>query len=181
MKFSEEDKIQVLNLLLDFKLFNKGRAKEIRNLHWADQADLKTRIFDYHYTVRVANSTQTYRQTVFFFYSNNLGLPQFRLRPEKIIHKIGAWLGFDDIDFISHEKFSKELHLTGEDEQLVRHTFSDSILQYFTFHDEWCVEGLNYLLIIYRKHSILPPIEIRRHYESAKNIYKLLLDEGFNV
>lgn len=181
MKFSQKDELQLLKLLLDFKLFRKGGAKKIKNLHWTNHADLKSRIFDYQYTVSTGNSSQTFRQTVFFFYSKHLGLPQFRLQPEKIIHRIGAWLGFEDIDFVAHEKFSKKFHLTGEDEQMVRHTFPDSVLQYFTFHDGWSVEGLNYFLIIYKKHKRLPPIEIRRHYKSAKEIYQLLLDEGFNV
>ncbi len=181
MKFAKDDELRVLRLLLDFRLFRVGGNKKIKHLLWKDTDDLKTRIFDYQYTVSSGNSHQTFRQTVFFFYSKHLGLPSFRLQPEKMIHKIGAWLGFEDLDFESHEKFSKSYHLKGKDEALVRHTFTNSVLQFFTFHPDWTVEGLNYFLIIYKQRKLLSPADIVKHYRTACQIYEVLRDEGFNV
>ena len=181
MQFSEKDEIRVLKLLLDFKLFRIGGSKKLKNLLWINEEDLKTRIFDYQYTVSTGNTSQTYQQTVFFFYSKQLGLPHFRLQPEKFIHKVGAWLGWNDIDFATHEEFSDEYHLTGEDDELVRDTFTEPVLQYFSFKRDWTVEGLNYFLIIYRRSKRLPPPEIARHYRTAKEIFHVLKNEGFNV
>ncbi len=183
MHFSREDGISVLPLLMDFKLFKAGHSKKVKNLLWLDQApkNLKTRIFDYQYTISAGNSHQVHRQTVFFFNSMNLGLPAFRLQPEKLIHKIAAWLGMEDIDFESHEEFSDAYHLKGEDEDLVRHTFSDSVLEYFTFDQGWIVEGLNYFLILYRPHKRLPVSDIKSFYEKAIQVYDLLEKEGFYI
>ena len=181
MQFAKDDKLQVLPLLLDFKLFRIGGAKKIKNLMWQDEEDLRTRIFDYQYTVSTGNSSQTFRQTVFFFYSKELGLPTFRLQPEKLIHKIGSLIGFDDLDFETHEKFSRSYHLKGEDEELVRQTFTDSVLQFFTFNPDWSVEGLNYFLIIYKRNKRFSPADIAKHFRTAHKIFDVLRDEGFDV
>ncbi len=183
MKYAPDDEIRVMRLLMDFKLFGRGRSKKIKHLLWRNEPedDVKLRVFDYQYTVRSGNSSRTYVQTVFFIYSKELGLPQFYLKPENVLHKIGAWLGWDDIDFTSHEQFSNQYLLKGEDEELVRDTFSESVLHYFTFEKDWHVEGLNYFLILYRHGRRLPPKEIQRFYQKGREIYDILKEEGFSV
>ncbi len=183
MQYVESDDQQVLPLLGDFQLFRVGHSRKIKNcLHHNDPStDIKSYIFDYQYTVSSGNSHVTYKRTVFFFNSKNLGLPAFRLQPEKLLHRLSAWLGWDDIDFIEHETFSRQYHLKGDDEDLVRDTFTEEVLHYFTFQKNWCVEGLNYYLIVYRKEKPLPPEKIEKYYTVAKQIYGVLQDKGFRI
>ncbi|MCB0666823.1 MAG: hypothetical protein KDC80_13405, partial [Saprospiraceae bacterium] len=178
-----DDSRQVLNLLKDFKLFSIGHSKKIKNLLWTidTEEDLKSYIFDYQYTVSAGNSHHIHRRTVFFFYSKQLGLPDFRMQPEKFMHRLAGWLGWEDIDFVDHEVFSKQYHLKGGDEELIRDTFTDDVLHYFKFQKNWCVEGLNYFLIVYRNEKRLPPGQIKEYYEVAREIYGILKDKGFRV
>ena len=150
---------------------------------WTDDENLeiRTRIFDYEYTVSAGNSHQKFQRTVFFFNSKKLGLPEFRMQPEKFIHRLAAWLGWNDIDFESHETFSKQYHLTGADEDHIRDTFTDDVLHYFSFQNGWCVEGLNYYLIIYRNDNLLKIEEIDKFYHTANEIYRLLEGKGFSI
>lgn len=183
MDFSADDSLQILNLLKDFKLFGIGHSKKIKNLLWEYdiEGDLKSYIFDYQYTVSAGNSHHIHRRTVFFFYSKKLGLPDFRLQPEKFFHRIAGWLGWEDIDFVEHEVFSRQYHLKGNDEELIRDTFTDDVCHYFQFQKNWCVEGLNYFLIVYRNENRLPVERIKEYYQIAREIYHILKDKGFRV
>ncbi|MDH3649066.1 MAG: hypothetical protein OEQ53_05245 [Saprospiraceae bacterium] len=183
LKYRRRDSLGLLNLLKDFHLFSRGHSKRITNILWKDDVgkDVKVRVFDYRYTIGGGQSSQTISQTVFFVYSKELGLPQFYLKPEHLFHKISAWLGREDIDFIAYPKFSETYFLKGEDEDLVRHTFSENVLHYFTSEQDWHVEGINYFLIVYRGGKKLKPDVVQRFYGKGLEIYDLLKEEGFNI
>jgi hypothetical protein len=183
MQYSRKDRLGELALLKDLQLFKKGHSKRIRHFLWSDDSDTgkKTRIFDYHYTVGGGNSTRIYRQTVFFLFSKELGLPEFYLRPENFFHKIGHWLGKKDINFSTHPEFSDAYFLKGNDEELIRDTFSKKVLHYFTIENDWSVEGLNYFLIVYRHGKLLKPDQISHFYKKGMEIYQLLKEEGYSI
>ena len=183
MQYKRKDDLGVLHLLKDFRLFQKGSNKRIKNLLLYDDPmyDLKIRIFDYQYTISTGNSSQTFTQTVFFINTKALGLPDFYLKPENFFHKIGQWLGKKDINFTSHPVFSDAYYLKGEDEALVRHTFSENVLHYFTVEKDWSVEGLNYFLIVYKDKKKMLPEDIKHFYQKGMEIYQILKEEGFSI
>ena len=157
-----DDDMGLIKLLADFKLFNIGGRRRIRNILSQDDSflDCKIRIFDYHYTISTGQSAHTVKQSVFFIQSKELGLPHFYLRPEHFLHKIGSWFGMEDIDFDHYPEFSGAYLLKGADEYLIRKTFSDKVLDYFTSETGWHVEGLNYFLVIYRAKKLLHPTQL---------------------
>ena len=55
--------------------------------------------FDYRYTTGSGKNSHTYRQTVVFFRSPEVDLPQFELKPQSFLHGIGKLFGYQDIDF----------------------------------------------------------------------------------
>ncbi len=183
LNFYPADEIGTLNLLGDFKLFRKGSRKRIEHLMWHNDhlGDLKTRIFDYRYTISSGKSSKTFKQTVFFVQSKALGLPKFYLRPEHFFHKIGAWLGIEDIDFEHFPVFSDQYHLKGEEEQIIREAFTEDVLHYFTIESGWQLEGLNYYLIVYKENVLLQPLQIRTFYHQGLEMHNLLCQGGYNV
>ena len=183
MKYLRKDTLGEIGLLKDFQLFKKGHSKKIKHFLWQDDPDTgrKTRIFDYHYTVGGGNSTRIYRQTVFFLFSKELGLPDFYLKPENFFSKVSQWLGKEDINFNSHPVFSRSYFLKGEDEQLIRETFSEHILHYFTLENDWFVEGLNYFLIVYRHNKLMKPDQIQNFYQQGMELYRLFKNEGYSI
>ncbi|NND06255.1 MAG: hypothetical protein HKN87_07735 [Saprospiraceae bacterium] len=183
LSYSPADKLHVLKLLSDFKLFGVGTRRTVKNLLWKDdhELDVKIRIFDYHYTVSTGKSSSTFKQTVFFVQSKSLGLPKFYMRPEHFLHKIGRWLGIEDIDFTSHEVFSDNYHLKGKEEGIIRDTFTEDVLHYFTFEKDWHLEGLNYYLIVYKDKERMQPDQIADFYEKGKMMFNLLSQGGYSV
>lgn len=176
MSYVEKDEYGTKSLLGDFKLFQIGMKKEVRNyLHKKEEAEkLEISIFDYHYVVSTGNSTVPFSQTVFFIQSKTLGLPQFLLKPEHFFHKIGTYLGMQDIDFESHPEFSDQYLLKGEDEELIREKIDENFRSFFTIEKNWTLEGVGYFMIFYKKNKILPAEQISEFYTKGRKVYDLL-------
>lgn len=180
--FNDDDDYGILAQLRDFKLFSEGRNRSIKRVmrkqHGLMEFDIS--IFDYRYTrwsgSKNNKSKQVY-QTVFFMQSQQLSLPDLHLQPETIMHKIGELIGFKDIDFIRFPKFSGQYRLTGDDEEYIRHYFTDEVLNYFTINKGWTVEGLGFYLVIYRRGMLIPSAQIEEFYNKGQEVFALLADE----
>jgi hypothetical protein len=154
-----------------FHLFSQGRSRDVRNLLRGKAGGLEVSIFDYSYVTGSGKSRHTWRQTVLAFEFDDVNLPGFSLRPEQWFQKIGQWLGYQDIDFESHPKFSKKYLLrSGEREEDVRALFNDRVLEYYEEHPNVCTEGCGGRLVYYRAQQRIAPPDVRP-----------FLEEGFEV
>lgn len=176
MSYVAKDEYGTKSLLADFKLFQRGGGKLITNfLHKKEEAfDLDAYIFDYRYIISTGKSAIPITQTVFFIQAKQLELPQFLLKPEHFFHRIGTYLGMQDIDFVSDPEFSDQYLLQGEDEDLIRKRLTPDFRHFFTVEKNWTLEGLNYFLIFYRHKKVLPPEDIYRFYDKGMQIFQLL-------
>ena len=176
LQFKPIEDFNSVPLLEDFVLFKKGIKKRISNIIYKkddwNQAEVK--LFDYRYTISSGKSSRTYKQTVFFMNSRLLGLPHFMMKPEHFLHKIGTFLGMQDIDFEAFPEFSDQYLLKGKDEDFIRHKMTDDILQFFTIEKHWSLEGVNFLLIFYRNKKLLSPSQIKAFYKKGLAINKML-------
>ncbi len=154
MKYSESDDWGMMGLLEDFKLFRHGRKKQISQVLFGQDMwqETKLHIFDYQYK---ASKDKIKRQTVFFINCKHLILPQFLMQPETIFHKFKNLLGFEDINFIEHPKFSNQYHLTGDDREWIEDAFTEKLIRFFTVEKDWSMEGVGYYLIFYKKNRLL--------------------------
>lgn len=177
--FSPEDDWGLIKLLEDFKLFSRGFGKRITNVFRSrdDMLETDLRIFDYQYTISTGKASKRFRQTVFFADSRKLGLPEFRMKPELFIHKIGALLGFKDINFEAFPKFSRQYYLKSSDEYYMRASMNDGILRFFTVEKGWRVEGINYYLIFYKKDVLFPPEEIKDFFAKGTQVFELFKEK----
>lgn len=173
LTYLDIDEFGVKSLLAPFELFqNRGK---IRNLSHRKSPSMESEIsvFDYKYKVSTGKSTVTFDQTIFFINSKQLGLPEFRMKPEHIGHKIAAYFGWDDIDFEQYPAFSDNYHLMGEHEEYIRHTFNDQILKYFSKTSGWTIEAANYYLIFYSFDSLVPDNILNDFYRLGMGIYDM--------
>lgn len=172
LSYERNDDFGLINFLKDFKLFNRGRQKEILNIigEKSDLFEVDYRVFDYKYVIMAGKHSKTFRQTVFFVQSKHLGLPQFYMHPERFFDKAGTYLGIDDIDFEAFPKFSDQYWLKGEEEGLIRNAMSNKILHFFTVEKEWSLEAINYFLIFYKKNELIPSENVASFYEKGKHI-----------
>ena len=170
LSFSDEGNQSIIKGLSEFHLFSQGSSKKITNMIHGNYRNHEFALFDYEYVVKGKDSSSLYKQSVIWFHSENLRLPNFALRPENLFHKIGGVLGYQDIDFKSHPEFSKAFLLRGNDEPKIRDIFKNEVLNFFESLEEISVEGGDNQLILYRHQVRITPEELEQ-----------FIDEGFQV
>jgi hypothetical protein len=150
-------------------LFTLGRERTYRNVLSGKPDGTEGLILcDYHYTTGDGKSTQTHRQTVALLAYPRGGLPRFELRPESVIHRVGAIFGYQDIDFKESPGFSSRYLLRGTDETAVRGLFRTNLREYFETHPGWCVDGRGSWLAAYRHGVLVKPADIPAFIDAAK-------------
>ena len=177
LQFSAVQDEDLLEKMKMFSLFNKGRARKMRNVMTTETDVARLSIFDYQYTTGGGESSHTYRQTVVALESEALVLPVFSLRPEGFFHKLGAAIGMQDIDFENHPEFSDSFVLTGSDEQAVRSFFDAKLLEHFVQQKGSCVEGASGMFIYFRSGQRKPE-EIREFMNQGYMMYSALRDRS---
>ena len=160
----------LISHLHHFHLFSQGRSRKIRNMLHGETDEVELAIFDYRFRTGSGENKRIHRQTVIYFRSSDLKLPQFAVRPEHFFHKIGGAFGYQDIDFETHPEFSKTYLLRGDDESSVRQLFNDSLLKFFESQPKISVEAGGNQLIFYRQRKRTKPDEVRS-----------FMQEGFQV
>lgn len=157
--------------LSHFHLFSQGRSRKIRNMMHGESSGVQLAIFDYRYTVGGGNNSRTYKQSVVYFQSPALSLPQFAVRPEGFFHKVGGAFGYQDIDFESHPEFSKTYLLRGENESAIRECFDDDLLTFFETQSKISVEGVGDQLMFYRSGKRIKPGEIQQFMQDGFHVF----------
>jgi hypothetical protein len=175
LTFDPKEEGATLALLAGFHLFSQGHSKKITSLMLGEVSDREVRIFDYTYTTGSGKNSHTSRQTVISFRSAKLSLPGFSLRPENLLHKIGALFGYQDIDFEAHPHFSKHYLLRGSDEEGIRNTFHDRVLEFYDQNRGLCTEGNGSTLIFYRAAQQVEPDAIRSFLEEGFKVAELFM------
>jgi hypothetical protein len=180
MDFEEKDEFGMIALLRDFKLFKIGGSKKITNIlsKTSGLMEEKINVFDYRYTVSTGKSSHTFHQSVFFIQSKQLAMPQMLLKPENFFHKIGAWLGMQDIDFEEHPEFSDRYLLQGEDEERIRRTMSnETVMRFFTVEKNWSLESIGFYLVLYQERKLIDPGHFKTLYGKGMKLYEQLKTE----
>ncbi|NKB35732.1 MAG: tetratricopeptide repeat protein [Gammaproteobacteria bacterium] len=156
-----------------FPLLNQGRSRRVINKMHSSLSKNEPVIFGYKYTTGSGRNSSTYSQTVAWL-AHTKSLPDFQLRPENILHKIGDMFGVKDIDFPERPIFSKKYLLKGEDGGgLISNLFSEPVLSYFEEHSGISVESCHSSILIYFANKRLKPDEIPIFIKQAKNIHSL--------
>ncbi len=177
MQYEPKDEWGLYNLLRDFRLFRRGHHRRITNILSKKNAmlDLSLHVFDYRFVISTGNSHRRVNQTVFFVESRNLGLPDFLMKPETFFHRIGEYLGMQDIDFEAYPDFSRQYLLKGANEDHIRSSLGKKkFLRFFSIEKNWSLEGCNYYMVFYSRNMILPPNHIGRFVEKGMNIFEML-------
>ena len=175
LEFSALQDDALLETLQVFPLFTQGHSRKMRNLMVAE-TDLATlTIFDYRYVTGGGQHSTTHQQSVILMQSDSLELPRFRLKPEGFFDKIGAAIGFQDIDFDENPEFSKAFALKGDDEEAIRTFFDSKMLTEFVKHQGLAVESDRGLFIYYQT-GRKKPEEIQQFMTDGYAIYSAFAD-----
>ena len=160
MEFSAEADDSLLQVLEVFKLFNRGHSRKMRNVMKAETDSAQLAVFDYRFTTGHGKHQTVHKQTVFSMKTSELNPPQFLLRPEGFLDKVGSIVGGQDIDFDSHPLFSKQFVLQGDNEEEVRRFFDAELLEYFEKNEGLYVESAPGMFIFFHR-KLNKPDQIR--------------------
>lgn len=150
----------------------KGRNRRLKNVIKGHSNNIQISVGDYLYTTGSGKSKSTHRQTIVILECTQSYLPKFSLEPENMLHKIGSFLGYPDINFNSHPEFSKRYRLTGPDESAIRNCFTPDVLTFFETHGGFCVEGMGSVFLYYKRGYTCQPQEWQKLINTAFRVYK---------
>ena len=161
-----------------FYLFSTGSKLKIANMLHQEDKETELAFFDFTFEIGAGGSGPSeagggvsyateHKQSVVYFCSPKLDLPQFVLRPEKIYHQFGD---LQDIDFSSHTKFSDDYLLQGNPEESVRNLFNDQLLNYFESKPGLCLEGGANQMLFYRLNERISPNKLSEFLEEGMQV-----------
>lgn len=160
-----------------FRLFSKGRARKMKNVVQGDSGEVKIAIFDYQYTTGSGKQTRTHYQSVISLQSQEIRCPDFTMRPEGMLDKIGGAIGLQDIDFDSHPNFSKMFVLKSSNQTAIREYFKPPLLEFFETKKGISVEAAHGALFFYRPSKKISPEEIKDYLAQAYEVYGAMVDQ----
>ncbi len=181
LKFTDKNDTGMHQQLSEFKLFDFGASRKITNVMTESMLNSENHVLDYEYVVSTGKSSKIFKQTVLFINSKELSLPQFYQKPENILTKFLALLGFDDIDFAKFPEYSDKYNLKGEYEEVIRYYFSKEVLDILSTQKDLYMEGMNYYLILYQQDKLCPPEQLKSFRNLGLMLYKLFLLRSKNA
>ncbi len=177
IEFQERLSTADQRLFDQFALSQKGRNPKARNAIVADAGNLRMVAFDFQYTTGSGKNQSTRRQSVLMTTGPQLQLPKFTLSPESLIHRIGDFFGFKDIDFDDDPHFSKQFQLHGDMDASVREYFAPerrhALLQYPKLH----LEGNGNTFLFFQPGKRWKVNETTALMERNMTLYKILRNQ----
>jgi hypothetical protein len=158
--------------------FQRGRRRRASNVMRGRVGSFDAVVFDYQYTTGSGKNRRTHRLTPTVVHLPEAALPAFELRPEHLLHRIGAHFGYQDIDFPDQPEFSSRYLLRGEDEAAIRTRFDARVLDRFTRATGWSVEGRGDWLVLHRRRGRIRPDDLRPLTTDAEQVARVFQPSG---
>lgn len=149
------------------ELFRSGHSRRARNMIEAHAGSRRIQVFDYKYRTGYGKNSHTYNFTVALIHCA-AAVPDFDLKPETFIHKIGEMIGFKDIDLPAFPEFSRKYRLTGPDEKAVHMFFTPARAAWFEQNQGLRVQGGGHRLLLLKGNGRLPASSWQGFIEEAK-------------
>jgi hypothetical protein len=134
---------------------------------------LRVSLFDYSFVVGSGRNSHTYAQTVAIFSKSGTVLPEFEMRPEGIMQKIGEIFVHKNITFDSRPEFSRRYQLRSPETDKTRELFTPALLSFLEGLDpkkKWRLEAFAETLIVYRMSKRAKPEEFRAFLEETGSL-----------
>jgi len=103
-------------------------------------------VFDQEYKTITDGNEYKHQETTAVIQVNDFKIPHFILRPERLGENLISF--GKDFNFEEAPRFSKNYHLSGENEFHIRTIFSKEVLDYFEANARWTVHGQGSFLVL---------------------------------
>jgi hypothetical protein len=153
------------------RLMTTGRQRVRTNVFVKKAASLDVAVCDYRHTVGQGKKATVWHQTVILFCSPAINAPQFEIKPEGWMSKLGEMLGGHDIDFAESPEFSKKYVLSGDDEAAIRQFLRPDVLHLLVGFQNLCMEAQPGSLMFWFDRRRIPPKEFKAMFEQINSVY----------
>ena len=178
LEYSAQASERLMDRLRRFPLFERLGTEAVTNVLRGEARGIEVEVFDLGYSVGSGKpGTNRYLNAIAFF-SDDLALPAFRLRPENCLDRLGGKMGWNDVNFDSHPDFSKRYWLEGPDEDALRSAFTARILDDFEAHGGLTVMGAGDCLLVYRGEQRRPVEQTLPLMEDGFAVYSIFTAHG---
>ncbi|HCC47453.1 MAG TPA: hypothetical protein DEQ38_04965 [Elusimicrobia bacterium] len=150
------------------ELFRMGRSRKATNLIKFSASGGNISVFDYRYTTGSGKNSHSHTFTLALIEGVRPQVPQFELKPESFIYKIGEAIGFKDIDLPAFPEFSDKYRLTGPDEAAVHMFFTPNRAAWFERTPGLRVQGAPGHVVFFKRDGQLPVNAWQGFIEEAK-------------
>ena len=123
-----------------------GRDRYAFNTLSGGYQDHDVTVFDYHYKTGSGKDTH-HHYLSFFLLKMPVIFPELVIVREGLLSKIGQALGYDDIDFESHE-FSRKFCVRSKDKKFAYDVCNALMIEYLLSNDDLSIEIENNILAI---------------------------------
>lgn len=154
-----------------------GRDRYAFNILTGGYHDHNVTIFDYHY--KTGSGKDTHHHYLSFFLLNlPVSFPELVIVREGLLSKIGQALGYDDIDFESHE-FSRKFCVRSKDKKFAYDVCNAQMIEYLLSNDDLSIEIEDNILAISFNRR-LSPEDIEPNLNRLIEVRSLLPDYLFS-
>jgi hypothetical protein len=150
------------------EIFRLGQGRKAENFIRVRSGSGSLGIFDYRYITGSGKHSQTHAFTLALIGGVRAQVPQFELKPESLIYKIGEAIGFKDIDLPAFPEFSDKYRLTGPDEAAVHLFFTPHRAAWFEHNPGLRVQGAPGHVVFFKRDGHLPVNSWQPFIEEAK-------------
>ncbi|MDO8805984.1 MAG: hypothetical protein Q7R35_16325 [Elusimicrobiota bacterium] len=138
------------------EIFRLGYSRKAANLIQLQCRAGVISVFDYRYVTRGGKNSHSHNFTLALIDCSGCAIPEFELKPESFIYKIGEAIGFKDIDLPAFPLFSDKYRLTGSDEASVHMFFTPQRAAWFERNLGLRVQGAPGHIVISSRDGQLP-------------------------
>jgi hypothetical protein len=154
-----------------------GRDRYAFNILSGSYQGHEVLIFDYHYKTGSGKDTH-HHYLSFFILTLTAAFPELIIGPEGFFSKIAQAVGYDDIDFESHE-FSRKFCVRSKDKKFAYDVCNAKMIEYLLANTDLTMElELNVLAISFRRR--LKPEQIEPNLQRLITVRSLLPDYLFS-
>ena len=115
-----------------------GRDRYAYNMLWGSYEGNGVRVFDYHYKTGSGKNTR-HHYICFFILDLPVSVPELTVGPEGFLSKIAQAVGYDDIDFESHE-FSRKFCVRSKDKKFAYDICHGQMIEYLLANSDMTIE-----------------------------------------
>lgn len=169
--YIEDGNHALFSSISDFPLFSVGRKGKCSKMICGETDELTIGIFDYTYVAGSGESTKRHAQSVIALSSEQIAIPQFNLRPQRILDKLISVLGIRDIEFENYPEFSRMFFVQSNDEQGVRDFFDSEWIDFLTRFKGFSIQGRDGALIFYKSNKKVHPNQIKEYLSKAYDFF----------